>query len=251
MTLSRIQITIILSEASVTTHYRQVSKRPSVADLVIEQIKDLVRSGQLRQGDKLPNQNDLAVQLGVSRPSLREAMNYLKRLGIIDQSPGAGTVLLSEQPDLWVEFPEAPVLADMRAMQELVEARRLIETQIVELAAGTITLQETKALDACIKRMRRLIDKGDIQGYLREDVSFHYQLANATRNRYIIHMFVTIRSLMEQFIRIAFNSSHELIENSFDHHQVIVQALQDGDKERAVAEMQRHIGDIKEHMELA
>lgn len=56
---------------------------------------------------------------------------------------------------------------------------------------------------------------------------------------------------MEQFIRIAFNSSQELIENSFGHHQVIVQALRDGDKERAVAEMRRHIGDIKDHMDLA
>lgn len=238
-------------EEHVAINYQQVTKRPSVADLVIEQIKNLVRSGQLRRGDKLPNQNDLAVQLGVSRPSLREAMNYLKRLGIIEQSPGVGTILLSEQTDLWIEVPDAPALADVRAMRELTEARRLIETQIVELATDTITGAEIKALDACIKRMRRLIDKADIQGYLREDVFFHYQLANATRNRYIIHMFVTIRSLMEQFIKIAFTSSHELIENSYEHHRVIMEALQAHDKKRAVSEMRRHITDITEYLDLA
>ena len=232
-------------------NYHQVSKRPSVADLVIEQIKEMVRSGQLHQGDKLPNQNELAEQLGVSRPSLREAMNYLKRLGIIDQGPGVGTVLLLEHPDIWVEYPDAPGLSDVQAMQELTEARRLIETQIVELAAKRMSAREIASLASSIKRMRRFIDKDDIQGYLSEDVSFHCQLANSTRNRYIMHMFITIMSLMEQFIKIAFNSSQELIENSFEHHRAIVEALQAGDRERAVAEMQRHIEDIKDYLDLA
>ncbi|MCX7953528.1 MAG: GntR family transcriptional regulator, partial [Deltaproteobacteria bacterium] len=68
---------------------RQITKK-KISESVIEEIKRLVLTGQLKEGAKLPNQNELATMLGVSRTSLREALNTLSMLGIVEQKPGYG-----------------------------------------------------------------------------------------------------------------------------------------------------------------
>ena len=221
------------------------SNRPKVSDLVVEEIKNMVRTGQLHQGDKLPNQNDFAEQLGVSRPSLREALNRLTKLGIIAQSPGVGTILKAENPDLWVENPPGPLLADSNATLELIEARMCIEALAVEYAVERMTKGELAALAQSVKKMQQAIEKGDYRSYLNEDVSFHCQIANASHNRYFIHMHVTLRGLMQTFINDMYEHFPDLVNNSFDHHQGILESIQARDKERAVREIRSHIEDLR------
>jgi GntR family transcriptional repressor for pyruvate dehydrogenase complex len=228
--------------------YHQINKKPTVADLVIEKIKNLVISGQIKKGDKFPNQNLLAEQLGVSRPSLREAMNRLSLLGVIEQTPGVGTLLISTNPELWVEFPEIPLEYDKEAIDELIEARLLIETQIIKLAANKITDKELSILSEMLEKMKLLISSQNIEQYLREDVLFHYLLAQSTQNRYILNMFAIISSLMEKFIRLAFKKNKSLIENSFMHHSNILNALTERDSKLAEKKMEQHIKDIKKYL---
>jgi GntR family transcriptional regulator, transcriptional repressor for pyruvate dehydrogenase complex len=227
---------------------KPISMRPKVPDLVVEEIKSMVRTGRLRQGDKLPNQNEFAQQLGVSRPSLREALNRLTKLGIIAQSPGVGTILKAENPDLWVEHPPSPLLADSSATLELTEARKSIEVLAVEFAVERITKGELTALSHSVGKMRQAIEKGDYRTYLREDVSFHCQVANASHNRYFIHMYVTIRGLMEAFTNDMFEHFPELVNNSFEHHQGILDAIRARDKKRAMQEVREHIDDLHEYL---
>ena len=221
------------------------SNRPKVSDLVVEEIKNMVRTGQLHQGDKLPNQNDFAEQLGVSRPSLREALNRLTKLGIIAQSPGVGTILKAENPDLWVENPPGPLLADSNATLELIEARMCIEALAVEFAVERMTKGELTALAQSVKKMQQAIERDDYRSYLHEDVSFHCQIANASHNRYFIHMHVTLRGLMQTFINDMYEHFPDLVNNSFDHHQGILESIQARDKERAVREIRSHIEDLR------
>jgi GntR family transcriptional regulator, transcriptional repressor for pyruvate dehydrogenase complex len=221
------------------------SKRPKVSDLVVEEIKNMVRTGQLHQGDKLPNQNEFAQQLGVSRPSLREALSRLTKLGIIAQSPGVGTILKAENPDLWVENPPGPLFADSEATLELIEARICIESLAVEFAVERITKGELTALAHSVKKMQQAIVKGDYRTYLQEDVSFHCQLANASHNRYFIHMHVTLRGLMQTFTNDMYEHFPDLVSNSYDHHQGILESIQARDKERAVQEIRSHIEDLR------
>ena len=78
-------------------------KEKKLAESVIEEIKRMIVDGELKEGDKLPNQNEFAVQLGVSRPSLREALHTLALIGAIEQRPGLGTVLKQLDPKLWAD----------------------------------------------------------------------------------------------------------------------------------------------------
>lgn len=90
-------------------------RRKKVADAVIEEIKRMIQSGELKEGDKLPNQNIFAAQLGVSRTSLREALNTLTRLGVTEQRPGYGTVLRSRVPAIFAEHMTPPLISDKQA----------------------------------------------------------------------------------------------------------------------------------------
>ncbi len=224
---------------------RITSKRLKVSDLVIQEIKLMVREGTLRQGDKLPNQNEFSQQLGVSRPSLREALSQLTKMGIIQQNPGVGTILLTEHPDLWVDRPLPPMITDSTATLELTEARSSIEALMVELATERITKNELAMLAGSIETMKTALRNDDYRTYLSEDVKFHYQIANASHNRYIIHMFITIRGLMEKFMDDIFEHFPELLDNSFEHHQKIFDAISSRDTERAIAEIRLHIEDIQ------
>jgi len=224
---------------------RLSSKKLKVSDLVIQEIKRMVSDGTLRQGDKLPNQNEFSQQLGVSRPSLREALAQLTKMGIIKQNPGAGTILLTEHVDLWVDRPLPPTLADSNATLELTEARFSIEALTVDLATERINEEELAALTATIEKMKAALAQMDYRAYLDEDVNFHYQIANASHNRYLIHMFITIRGLMEQFIDDIFTHFPELVENSFEHHRKIFEAINARDKPSAINEIRNHIDDIR------
>ena len=227
---------------------RIASKRVKVSDLVVQEIRRMVESGELRQGDKLPNQNDFARELGVSRPSLREALSHLTKQGIIEQSPGVGTVLRTENPDLWVEPPPPPPLTDSMATVELTEARKAVESLVVREAVRRITDKECKTLEKTVRSMKHAMSVEDYRTYLREDVSFHFQIANASHNRYITYMFVTIRGLMEEFTQGIFEHFPELVDNSFGHHKAMLEAIQARDEERAVSEIQKHMDDIKDKL---
>ncbi len=222
------------------------NKKKKLADIVIDEIKRMVNDGELKEGDRLPNQNDFSEQLGVSRPSLREALHTLTLMGVIEQKPGSGTILKSDKTELWNQYPAPPLLSDIEATLELIEARRELESLMIQLTVDRVTEQELRVIKKCIDNMKSQIESKDYISYMKEDVKFHYQLANASHNRYIIHMFVNIRSLMEKFMEETFSILPELYEDSYHIHVAIYEAVKVRDKQRAISEVRRHISHIED-----
>jgi GntR family transcriptional repressor for pyruvate dehydrogenase complex len=224
-------------------------RKKKLADAVIEEIKRMLVDGELREGDKLPNQNAFAAQLGVSRPSLREALHTLSLIGAIEQRPGMGTVIKSGNPALWSEKLFPPLVSDVKASLELIEARRFIETGAAELAVEHATEKEIQKLGKIVRDMTRALDQGRPQDYSALDMEFHYQIAGAAHNRFVMHMFVTIRGLMEQFIREAFTVVPGLLERSLSYHTRIFESIRTRNTYQAVATMKQHIKDIQKSLE--
>lgn len=220
-------------------------KRKKLAEVVIEEIARMLAAGELREGDKLPNQNQFARQLGVSRPSLREALHTLSLIGAIEQRPGMGTVIKSAAPGLWAQRLSPPLVSDEQATLELLEARRFIESAAVELAVAHAADAEIREMGALVRGMQQALDRGRPEVYSRLDMEFHHRIAAAAHNRFVMHMFVTLRGLMEQFIREAFIVVPGLLERSLAFHRRIHAALRDRRGGEAAAAMTRHIGDIQ------
>src|SRR5436190_13412631 len=130
-------------------------EKVSVVEHIVDQVKALVRGNRFGPGSKLPNERELARQLGVSRPSLREALRTLSLMGILDSRPGAGTRFTMAANDiLKVPFEffvmlEQPSLAHLHEMRDLIEvfaAERAAERRMPEdrerLAAALVALKD-------------------------------------------------------------------------------------------------------------
>jgi GntR family transcriptional regulator, transcriptional repressor for pyruvate dehydrogenase complex len=219
-------------------------KRKKLADAVLDEIKRMIAAGELKEGDKLPNQNEFSAQLGVSRPSLREALHTLSLIGVIEQRPGLGTVIKSANPSLWLDQLSPPFLSDAEASLELLEARRFIEIGVVELAVQHATKRDIDQIGKLVARMQSALAEERMKRYSELDMAFHEHLAIASHNRYMKHMFLTIRGLMEQFIREAFTAIPDLLKKSLVFHVNIYEGVKDGDLDKAAANMKEHIQDI-------
>lgn len=219
--------------------------RKKVADAVIEEIKRMIQSGELKEGQKLPNQNTFAAQLGVSRTSLREALNTLTRLGITEQRPGYGTVLRSRMPAIFVDHVNPPLISDQQATIELIEVRRFVETGTAELSVRNIKPEQVKEMDFLIREMHKSLKEDRIDDYIGHDLAFHYLIAKASHNRFLINIFITIRGFLEQYMRESFRVMPWMLARSLKFHQNIYQAIKNGHMGKAVFHMRRHILDVQ------
>ena len=220
-------------------------KRRKLADAVIEEIIRMLQNGELKEGDKLPNQNEFAAQLGVSRPSLREALHTLNLLGVIEQRPGFGTVIRSVKPAAMIDRLTPPLVSDTRATLELVEARRFIELSVVELAVRNAVPEDVEKMGALVEEMGRALENGRMEEYSDLDTAFHYQIGEASHNRFMVHTLVTLRGMMEQFMRETFSVLPGLYERSYKFHREIYEGIMAGDLKRASGSMKKHIDDIE------
>ena len=219
-------------------------KKKKLADEVIDEIKRMIQSGELKEGDRLPNQNEFAAQLGVSRTSLREAFNTLCVLGVLEQHQGFGTIVKSRFSALYADHLSAPFITDEKATMELLEARQFIEIGAVRLAAKNATRKQIKEMGGMIDAMAKAKKKGDIQKLSEQDIDFHFLIAQATQNRVIIHLLATIRSLMEKFMHEAFLVLHDQ-KRYLKAHRDIYNAIEQKDPKKASSLMEKHISDVQ------
>ena len=219
--------------------------KKKLADRVIEEIKRMIANGELAEGDKLPNQNDFAEQLGVSRTVLREALHTLAILGVVEQRPKIGTVIVNSAPLIYTEHINAPLMDDPNATVELIEARRVVEVGAVELAAQHATQAQINQMGKLVKEMERLQEKGDTSAYSHRNMSFHLLIAEASGNRFIGHLLATIRGFMERWTLESLSVLPGLPQRSIKSHWEIYHAISDRDPAAATEAMRRHIDDFR------
>jgi len=222
--------------------------RKKVSDSVLEELVRMFQAGELKAGDKLPNQNALAAQLGVSRASLRESLHTLAIAGVLEQRPGFGTVVRGPLPQDFAELFNLPLISDPKETIELVQARRYIEVANVELAVEHATEGQLAELDRLCREMAAAARRGDQQAYVRGDAAFHHLLARSTGNRFMEHLFLTLRRVMEQFIHESFRVLPRMLDRSLEDHRRICEAVRRRDRRRAVAAMTTHMHHIRTAM---
>ncbi|MCG8641241.1 MAG: FadR family transcriptional regulator [Desulfobacterales bacterium] len=223
--------------------------KKKLSDSVLDEIRRMILSGEIQEGDKLPNQIAFAEQLGVSRPSLREALQTLQRIGAIEQRPGLGTVLVSRVPVLISDEFKQPFLSDKQATAELNETRRLIEIGMIELAVERATDEEIAQIGEIVDEMVEAVRSDEIGDYQNKDLMFHLLIAKATHNRFIIQLFQNIRQSLDQFLKEAFFVMPERVELSLKDHLAIYEALRTKDAGKAHDAMSEHLLQVQDALE--
>jgi DNA-binding FadR family transcriptional regulator len=152
----------------------------ALTDEAIERIKEMIVSGELRPGGRLPKEADLAERLGLSRNSLREAVKALSLIRVLDVRQGDGTYVTSLQPNVLLET--VGFILDFHrddSVLHLLQVRRILEPAATAMAAVRMTDDELAELDDILDA----IDKApDLNGLIQGDLEFHRRIAHGSGN---------------------------------------------------------------------
>jgi DNA-binding FadR family transcriptional regulator len=213
-----------------------------------EQIAGKVRSGELRCGDKLPPERDLAVVMQISRPTLREAVRILSDAGVVDVRRGPGGGIFVAGDVVPVELVRERSSLRLEEVADVLEARRLIEPGVAQLAAQRASDEDLVPLERSIEAMREICVRGygvaDEERFLQLDLQFHLALARAAGNPTVATL---MRSLLRQ-LEIARDMAMHLPlvpEWTIDIHERTLEAVRSGDLDHVSTVMDEHLGQLE------
>lgn len=208
----------------------------NLAEQTAEILKDRIVSGHYPTDGALPPQGELATELSVSRPVLREAMRTVASLGLIEVSQGRLPRVRPAGPEQVATGLQLLVARGGASFADLIEVRRPLELEIVGLAARRRQDDDLARLEATV---RRLLHGETLEDQVAADRDFHLYLARATENRLFESLLEAIVIPLEQSMR---NSlSNVGIDRGLRDHQRILAAVRAGDVEAAKQAMVRHL----------
>jgi GntR family transcriptional repressor for pyruvate dehydrogenase complex len=165
---------------AITATQLEPIQRETVMDLVARRIEQLVRSGDLKTGDRLPPEPELAQMLHISRGSLREALKGLVYLGLIKSRAGDGTYIQSSLSRVLNQHFQWMILLDEVKHLEIYELRKIIEPDVAALAARRATRADVDRLQAALDGMAEA--RGNPELFRKFDIQFHDAFAQASGN---------------------------------------------------------------------
>jgi len=205
-------------------------KHTKISEQIVDQIKRLIADGQLKPGDTLPPERELIKQLGVSRPSLREALNALVTMGLLEINQAKRTCVKSVTSKL-IDDPLAILIkADIQKIFDLIEVRKAIETWAAYHAAERASEEDIEQLDRIIQKMKRALKEG--QPWAKEDADFHLAIAKATHNPIQMHIMSAIYDLLRASMT-KILADREKVKQLMHHHQQIFDAIKSRAPEKA------------------
>jgi GntR family transcriptional regulator, transcriptional repressor for pyruvate dehydrogenase complex len=219
-----------------------VFERDMLPERIANRIVSLISERQLRPGDKLPSERDLASMMQVSRPSLREALRALAMLNIVEIRQGSGTYVSSLKPELLVEHLDFVFALDDSTFAELLEARSVLEPSIAALAAVNASDEELQALDECMQKIKSAVE--DPASFLEADLELHQKITQAARNQ-ILARFMTSLTRLGLASRTRTVALPGVREQTVEDHQEIVDALQRRDAPASSRAMQKHMENVR------
>jgi GntR family transcriptional repressor for pyruvate dehydrogenase complex len=220
-----------------------------LGDVAARTILDEIKRGRWQEGEMLPSQRDLAVQLGISRPPLREAISVLEALGILRSHPGKGVfVVSSELPDQSSGASANAVTAEAQA-EHIFQLRLALEPFVVGLVAQSIDQDELAQLRLAVLDMREAVAAGDAEAAIEADIRFHQQLVHFSHNPVFAHVMQQTSEAINE-ARSIMREHPDRLDETLREHEAILTAIKARDSAAASRAMQQHILNAGERLKL-
>lgn len=218
-------------------------RRAKVYEEIVAELQRLISKGQLKPGDRLPPERELAALFGVSRGSVRDAIRALEVMGAVEVRQGDGTIIRDTTPEVLVR-PLATLLMHKRQMlRELMDMRKILEPPLAARAAERATEEQIARLEAILVRQAEKIARGELA--IEEDTEFHYTIGTAAHNSVALKVIDVLMDLLkdsrEQSLQLP-----ERRQSSLVAHREILHAIRQRDASSAEDAMRRHIEAIEQ-----
>ena len=218
----------------------------SPVDKIIRQIRDLITTGQLKPGDRLPPERKLSEKLGVGRTHLRDALKKLEFYGILKTHPQSGTVVAG------MGLPALEgLITDMLGLRgndfkSLVESRVILETNIAQLAAENRTEKDLHEIETALiaHRDRLKFDEHAVE----EDLLFHLRIAEASKNSVLNSLMLIITPDIMQYFKKHNVCGEGRAEVAVKQHEKILEHIKNQDPIKVGASIKEHLRDIREYV---
>ncbi|MCC6945022.1 MAG: FadR family transcriptional regulator [Thermomicrobiales bacterium] len=223
------------SDAGLTSGLAPI-ERQTLATAVIDRLAEHVTNESLGPGDRLPPQHELASRLGVSRPVLREALQGLESIGLLEIRHGSGVFVRDPEA-----YNQTIVMHDEThtAVLHVLEARMLVEVEMAALAAERMTPEDLKRIDQVLDRLKHAVQRKRSTAQITAD--FHRMVARSCHNSilYKVGLMLATES-REQGDRVE-QGLPDVSAGEYESHLRLRDAVASGDPDRARAETRRHL----------
>jgi GntR family transcriptional repressor for pyruvate dehydrogenase complex len=222
---------------------------PRISDAVAASLERRILEGSLKPGDRLPPERELSIELGVSRPSLREAIQKLASKGMVQSRQGGGTYVTDRLESTFFDPWQEMMGAHPNLREDLLEFRRMLEGQAAEWAAERATEADMMRLGQTYGALNEAFVRNDLDLRSKADIAFHQAVGEASHNALIGHLSAALLRLMHDNIRLNLGelsnipAAGTLLKNQ---HAAIYDAIRDRKPQAARAAAETHIDFVRE-----
>lgn len=222
---------------------------PRISDAVASTLERRILEGSLKPGDRLPAERELALELGVSRPSLREAIQKLASKGMLQSRQGGGTYVTAALEKSFFDPWQDMMGAYPNLREDMLEFRRMIEGQAAEWAAERATDADLLRLDQAYAALQASFNNDDTEKRSAADIAFHQAIGDASHNVLIGHLSAALLRLMHDNIRLNLGELKSVPAAGkllMSQHTAIHAAIVDKKPQAARAAAETHIDFVRE-----
>lgn len=228
---------------SVINNFREIQIETPV-DMIIRQIRELISSGQLNAGDKLPSERQLSEKLGVGRTYVRDAIKKLEFYGILKTLPQSGTVVAGLGITALEGLITGILKLEKRDFVSLVETRVVIEAEATRLASLRRSEQDIENIEQALEVFHEKVKLGDPA--VEEDLLFHLKIAEASKNSVIKSLLLIVTPEIMQLYKELKVCSDGVSMKSYNEHQQIFDFIKNKDEKGATTSMRKHLSGVLE-----
>ncbi|WP_079526361.1 FadR/GntR family transcriptional regulator [Halobacillus hunanensis] len=222
-------------------------RKKRVYHMIVEQIKECIKRGEVVPGGKLPSERTLAAKLSVSRTSVKEAFSVLESSGIVEIKQGSGVYLLENTIEDIMNKLRALIRGQSANMVELMELRQAVEVDIAFYAAHRRNQQDIVGLEQSYLQLEQAVVANSLAA--EEDLAFHMYIARIARNQ----LLAQVMTMVSDQVLIGLEDSRARSldipgqsEQILQEHKAIYQSIQEGEPNSASAAMREHLENVKQ-----
>jgi GntR family transcriptional repressor for pyruvate dehydrogenase complex len=232
---------------------REMLTRNSLQEQVGLRIEEMITSGQLQVGDRLPSELEMARQFDVHRSTVREALRVLAQRGLIEMRVGSGSYVSQVSPSVVAETMEAYFVSSESSYEDVAILRTLLEPGTAALAALRAEPEDLQRLEDALSKMEMALTTGDLDSQIAADAEFHLALTAASHNKLLLAIFSGILYVLQRALKTGYNRPGKLRRDTVEvlnNHRALYAAIKASDPVRAIEQMKLQMRSLSDSGEI-